>query len=102
MMRGYGKRLFPLVGVAPPFTPGRDVIGEVVELGPLAWEFTTGDMVAAAIHPTSDGAHADLVACAETAAARLPAGVDFPSVAGVPFASLTGWRAVCGLASVQV
>eukprot|EP01046_Picozoa_sp_COSAG06_P046394 COSAG06_NODE_6566_length_2879_cov_1.503237_5_plen_79_part_01 len=72
MMQGYGRRLFPLVGVEPPFTLGRDVVGEVVALGPLAWNFAKGQMVVAATHPTAEGAHADYTVAAETATALLP------------------------------
>ena len=66
MMRGYGRQLFPLAGIAPPFTTGRDLVGEVVELGPLAWRYARGDIVAAALHPTREGAHADFVNCCES------------------------------------
>ena len=72
MMGGYGKRLFPLLGIEPPYTPGRDLIGEVVELGPLSWKFRVGDMVAAALHPTAPGAHAEYAACPDS-------GTDFKS-----------------------
>eukprot|EP01052_Picozoa_sp_SAG31_P046109 SAG31_NODE_8684_length_1406_cov_1.638868_2_plen_169_part_00 len=65
MARGYGRQIFPLAGVAPPFTTGRDVVGKVVELGPLAWRYSRGDVVVAALHPTRGGAHADFVTCCE-------------------------------------
>ena len=101
MMRGYGKRLFPLLGVEPPFTPGRDVVGEIVEVGPLAWNYAVGEMVAAATHPTAEGGHADFTVCAESAVARLPATVDPVLAAALPFASLTAWKALNGHAAVR-
>jgi NADPH:quinone reductase-like Zn-dependent oxidoreductase len=101
MTRGYGHNLFPWAGVEPPFTPGRDIVGEVVGLGPLAWNYVVGDMVAAATHPTACGSHADFAVCAETAVARLPADVDICVVAAVPFASLTAWKALNGHAAVH-
>jgi NADPH:quinone reductase-like Zn-dependent oxidoreductase len=101
MMRGYGRRLFPLLGVEPPFTLGRDVVGEVVSVGPLAWGFAKGQMVAAATHPTADGSHADYALAAETATALLPAGLAPERAAALPFAALTAWRALHGLANVQ-
>lgn len=101
MMRGYGRRLFPLVGVQPPFTLGRDVVGEVVDLGPLAWGFTKGQMVVAATHPTAPGSHTDYTVVAETAATPLPSGLCVKRAAALPFAALTAWRALNGLARVQ-
>ena len=101
MMRGYGRRLFPLVGVEPPFTLGRDVVGEVVALGPLAWGFAKGQMVVAATHPTAAGSHADYTVVAETATALLPSGLAAERAAALPFAALTAWRALNGLARVQ-
>jgi NADPH:quinone reductase-like Zn-dependent oxidoreductase len=102
MLRGYGRRLFPMVGVAPPFTLGRDIVGEVVDMGPLAWRFYKGQMVAAATHPTQvEGAHAEYTLCAETAAAPLPPGLTSEDAAPLPFAALTAWRALRGLANVK-
>ena len=120
MLRGYGRKLFPMVGVEPPFTLGRDVVGEIVALGPLAWNFREGQRVVAATHPTADGAHAEYTVCAETgalqpyptpharaaqrgwcaaAATLLPDGVATAHAAALPFAALTAWRALHGLAS---
>ena len=101
MVQGYGRRLFPLVGVEPPFTLGRDVVGEVVALGPLAWNFAKGQMVVAATHPTAEGAHADYTVTAETATALLPPSLAVERAAALPFAALTAWRALDGLAKVQ-
>ena len=121
MLRGYGRKLFPMVGVEPPFTLGRDVVGEIVALGPLAWNFREGQRVVAATHPTADGAHAEYTVCAETGAAQpcpaphapaaqrawcaaaatlLPDGVATAHAAALPFAALTAWRALHGLAAV--
>ena len=51
MLRGYGRKLFPMVGVEPPFTLGRDVVGEIVALGPLAWNFREGQLVVLKVGP---------------------------------------------------
>ena len=76
-------------------------MGEVVGLGPLAWGFAKGQMVVAATHPTADGSHADYTVVAETATALLPPGVTVERAAALPFAALTAWRALNGLARVQ-
>jgi len=100
MARGYGAQLFALTGAAPPLVLGRDVVGEVVARGPLAWGFALGDVVAAATHPTAPGAHAELALCAEAAAAALPAGVADAHAAAVGFAGLTAWRGLVAQAGV--
>jgi NADPH:quinone reductase-like Zn-dependent oxidoreductase len=58
-------------------------------------------MVVAATHPTADGSHADYTVVAETATALLPPGVTMARAAALPFAALTAWRALNGLARVQ-
>ncbi len=79
----------------PPFTPGTEVAGVVMEVAPGVTLFKPGDRVAAAVR---SGGYADEVATSIDTVFHLPdgisfeAGSQFPSVYGTAFAGLA-WRA---------
>jgi len=79
----------------PPFTPGTEVAGVVMEVAPGVTLFQPGDRVAAAVR---SGGYADEVTASVDTVFHLPdgisfeAGAQFPSVYGTAFAGLV-WRA---------
>lgn len=81
--------------VEPPFTPGTEVAGIVLESAPGTTLFRAGDRVIAAV---KSGGYADEVVVPEETVFALPAGVGFevgatlPSVYGTAYAGLA-WRA---------
>ncbi len=82
----------------PPFTPGTEVAGTVVECGPDVRVVKAGDRVVAG---TRSGGFADEVVAPESNVFRLPdqvgfdAAVHFPTIYGAAFGALA-WRASLG------
>lgn len=92
--------------------PMSDGAGEVVECGPGATRFKTGDKVLSLFFPNwqsgpigmlgfasvpgdgADGFAAEYVAMPETAFTRMPEGYSFEEAATLPCAALTAWRAL--------
>ena len=68
---------------APPFVPGAEVAGKVVEVGAKVTQFKVGDSVAAFI-PT--GGYAEEVVASAHSVVAVPHGVDFPAAAAVTLA----------------
>ena len=90
-----GGRALP-DGVEPPYIPGMDLAGVIVEVGPdvtgpggTAWR--AGDRVMAAVAPAvpGGGAQAEYVAVAEDALARVPDGWSLEEAATLPMNGLT-------------
>jgi len=80
---------------APPFTPGTEVAGIVLETGPEARLFQPGDRVVAGV---KTGGYAEHVVAPEQTVFRLPdevdfdAAVQFPTIYGTAYGALK-WRA---------
>jgi NADPH2:quinone reductase len=79
----------------PPFTPGTEVAGVVLECGPLARRFKPGDRVVAGLRT---GGYAQEVAAPEDTVFKLPDAVDFDAAVQFPtiYATAYGvlkWRA---------
>lgn len=79
----------------PPFIPGTEVAGEVLEAGPRVRHFRPGDRVIAGVRA---GGYAEQVVAPESGVFELPDGIDydsgahFPTIYGTAFAALR-WRA---------
>ncbi|GAA2525292.1 NADP-dependent oxidoreductase [Streptomyces levis] len=84
----------PLFG-EPPFTPGRDVSGEIEEVGAGVTRFGPGDEVFGRI---DGGGHATHVTAPAGHFAAKPAGLDHVHAAAAPTPVLTAWRALIDLA----
>jgi len=83
-----------------PHVPGGDVAGEVVELGPGARRFKSGDAVVAFVDMARGGGYAELAVVKESAAALKPQSLSFTEAASLPIAACTalqGLRDVGGL-----
>ncbi|MBU2667226.1 NADP-dependent oxidoreductase [Actinoplanes bogorensis] len=79
--------------VAPPFSPGWDIAGEVASAGPGASDLRVGDRVVGMIPWYSTrgtpGGYAEFVAADTDWLVRLPDGLDFVSAATVPLNAQT-------------
>jgi NADPH2:quinone reductase len=82
----------------PPFVPGMEVAGEVVEAGEGAARFAPGDLV---VGGAGVGGFAEFCALPETSLRRLPAGVDPAIAAGFQAAYLTAYVALVRRARIE-
>lgn len=80
-------RLFPLI-------LGRDCSGEVVAVGDNVSKYLPGDLVFAAVPPSRQGTHAQLVAVNEAHVAFKPSSIDHKEAASIPWVAMTAWTAL--------
>jgi NADPH:quinone reductase-like Zn-dependent oxidoreductase len=81
----------PISADTLPITPGRDIFGEVVELGPEVEGFTVGDPVYAMLG-LGHGGYAEYALVSVTEGARPPRKLSATEAAAVPLAALTAWQ----------
>ncbi len=97
MVQGYGSRLRRLAAKQEfPFIAGRDIVGEVVALGPDATKFKVGDRVAGINDIKESGGHAQYSAITETCLAAAPSNVSPVELASIPYVAMTSWSALVG------
>ncbi|WP_026479055.1 zinc-binding dehydrogenase [Ahrensia sp. 13_GOM-1096m] len=97
MVQGYGSRLRKLVAKQEfPFVAGRDIVGEVVGLGPNATKFKIGDIVAGINDIKEIGGHAQYSAITETGLTKAPTNIPAHEVAAIPYVAMTTWSALVG------
>lgn len=95
MVQGYGSRLRRLVTRQEfPFIAGRDIVGEVVALGPEATKFKIGDRVAGINDIKETGGHAQFSAITESCLAAAPSDVSARELAAIPYVAMTTWSAL--------
>ncbi len=82
----------------PPFTPGMDIAGEVVALGPGARTFAVGDAVVGGVRL---GGMADFAVAPEAALAAKPSRLGFAEAAAYPAAYLTAYVALVRRAAAR-
>lgn len=79
----------------PPFVPGWDVAGLVVDTGYGVTRFAVGDRVFGMPRfPRAAGGYAEFVTAPSLQLARIPDGVEFTHAAAVPLAALTVWQSL--------
>ncbi|MBV1887574.1 MAG: zinc-binding dehydrogenase [Parvibaculaceae bacterium] len=97
MTQGYGAALRRLAAPKEfPYVAGRDVVGEVVAVGPKAKKFKIGDRVVGITGIKDIGAHAQFSAISETNLAAAPEGVPSADLASIAYVGLTTWTALVG------
>jgi NADPH:quinone reductase-like Zn-dependent oxidoreductase len=74
-----------------PYVPGRDVAGTVVECGPSAAQFSTGDALFA-MPGIERGGYAEYTVVKVAEAAPKPRVLNFNQAGAVPLAALTAWQ----------
>jgi NADPH:quinone reductase-like Zn-dependent oxidoreductase len=82
-----------------PFTPGADLAGQVLAVGPGVDGFAPGDAVWA--YPGLVGAWQEVVTVPATAAARRPRSIDGPEAGGMPVVALTAYQGLVEVLDVQ-
>ncbi|MCX5213094.1 NADP-dependent oxidoreductase [Kitasatospora sp. NBC_00240] len=84
------------VALSLPFTPGSDISGEIVALGPDVTGWSVGEAVLGLVRFPSRGGrgegYAQYATAPVTDLARKPAGLDHVRAAGVPMAGLTAYQ----------
>ena len=95
MVQGYGAKLRKLATKKEfPFISGRDVVGEVIEVGPDATKFKVGDRVAGINDIKEIGGHAEFSAIDEKNLATAPTNVSAENLAAIPYVAMTTWTAL--------
>lgn len=86
----------------PPFIPGWDVAGEVVETGFGVTRFRPGDLVfGMSRFPRTAAAYAEYVTAPSLQLARVPLGLSPVEAAAVPLAALTAWQCMVDVADID-
>jgi NADPH2:quinone reductase len=86
------------IPVAPPFVPGSELAGEVIEVADDVTSLRPGDRVFGA---TLVGAFAEEAAVAATSLTAVPAGVDVAAAAAFGVAHRTAYHVLRSVAAVQ-
>jgi NADPH2:quinone reductase len=92
------KGAYPAPPGAPADIPGLELAGEVVECGPGAERFATGDRVMAVV---GGGGQAELAVLHERAAMPVPDVVDWPQAGGLAEVFVTAHDAIFGQAGLR-
>lgn len=84
-----------------PLVLGHDVAGVVVEAGPGARQFKTGDEVFARAEDGRIGTFAEFVAVKQDSLAHKPQGLTMIEAASLPLVALTAWQALVDKAGLR-
>jgi NADPH:quinone reductase-like Zn-dependent oxidoreductase len=84
-----------------PLTPGSDLSGRVVAVGPGDCELQVGDAIYGVTNPQFTGAYAEYALAAAAMVARKPTSVSFTEAASVPVIAVTAWQALFDHAQLQ-
>ncbi len=77
-----------------PLTPGSDIAGRIVALGPDVTGFAVGDAVFGVTNPNFTGGYADYAIVSAAMIARKPEGLSDLDAASVPVVAVTAWQAL--------
>ncbi|CAO2833357.1 unnamed protein product [Amaranthus hypochondriacus] len=99
MRAGYGRSVFePLL----PLILGRDVSGEVADVGSSVRSLSVGEEVFGALHPTAiRGTYSDYAILSTEEVTKKPAAMSHVDACAIPFAALTAWRALKSTARIS-
>ena len=90
-----------------PYVPGLEVIGDVIEVGNGAREFSVGDRVITMMQGTGglrarrDGGYAEFVTLPQRIAARVPADLDPLDLAALGLASVTAYEGLRKIGALE-
>ncbi|MCC9138316.1 NAD(P)-dependent alcohol dehydrogenase [Pontibacter silvestris] len=84
----------PVPVIGSPAIPGRDVAGEVVEIGKNVTPFKVGDKVFGMLSSTIGGAYAEFAVMPADVAVVMPANLNYKQAAAVPLTALTALQAL--------
>ena len=77
-----------------PKIPGKDIAGEVVEIGAKVTRFKPGDKVFAMGDQALGGAYAEYAVVSQHVAVAMPSNLDYEQSAAVPLTALTALQAL--------
>ena len=102
MRNGYGRVLFSKVrGYDLPLVLGRDVSGEVIEVGSSVTGLAVGDPVYGVSRAKQHGgAYAEFVICSPAEVVATPSSLTFAEAAAFPYVACTVWAALVGKAGL--
>jgi NADPH:quinone reductase len=72
-----------------PFTPGMDIVGHIISVGPGVTNHRVGDRVIAMLYMMGNGGYAERVAVPEEWCATIPTGLDAVKAAALPTPATT-------------
>jgi NADPH:quinone reductase-like Zn-dependent oxidoreductase len=84
-----------------PLTPGSDLSGEIVEVGPKVSALRAGDQVYGVTNPRFIGAYAEFALASATMLAKKPRSLTFIQAATVPVIAVTAWQALFDYARLE-
>jgi NADPH:quinone reductase-like Zn-dependent oxidoreductase len=83
-----------------PLTLGRDMAGDVVEVGSEVTGYQVGEAVFGTV-PLDKGTHAEYVVVRPAQVARKPVSLDYQAAAAIPLAALAAWQGLMDAGGLQ-
>jgi NADPH:quinone reductase-like Zn-dependent oxidoreductase len=77
-----------------PLTPGSDLSGDIVAVGPGVSDLHLGDQVYGVTNPRFTGAYAEYAVASAAMVSRKPASLTYIEAASVPVVAVTAWQAL--------
>lgn len=84
-----------------PLTPGSDLSGEIVAVGPAVSDVRIGDQVYGVTNPRFTGAYAEYALASALMVARKPTSLTYIEAASVPVIAVTAWQALFDQAQLK-
>jgi NADPH:quinone reductase-like Zn-dependent oxidoreductase len=84
-----------------PLTPGSDLSGEVVAIGPAVSDLRVGDQVYGVTNSQFTGAYAEYAVASAAMLAKKPASANYIEAASVPVVAVTAWQALFDVAHIK-
>jgi NADPH:quinone reductase-like Zn-dependent oxidoreductase len=84
-----------------PLTPGSDIAGTVVEVGPEVKGFDIGDRVFGVTNPRFTNGYAEFALAHAGMIAKMPRELNFEQAASMPVIGVTAWQALHDFAQVR-
>jgi NADPH:quinone reductase-like Zn-dependent oxidoreductase len=75
-----------------PLTPGSDLAGEVISLGPDVFHITVGDQVFGVTNPQFLGAYAEYAIASAAMLSLKPTSLSYIEAAAIPVVAVTAWQ----------
>ena len=84
-----------------PLTPGSDLSGEIVAVGPAVADLRVGDPVYGVTNARFTGAYAEYAVASAAMLANKPASLTYVEAASVPVVAVTAWQALFDHAHIE-
>src|SRR4051812_31596804 len=84
-----------------PLTPGADLSGHVVAIGPGESQLAVGDLVYGVTNPRFIGAYAEYAVASASMISKKPTSLTLVEAASVPVVAVTAWQALFDHAKLQ-